>query len=207
MPTEDGIVPRQRTDIDKGPWSWSPVCNSLETMEKLGSNICHAVESTVKSGPILQRTSVQEKLLRLHHTDAHASLLYPMRLVPTISGLILNPSADHKTRSGPTKGSKRRLSSWACSRQRANQPGKPASVSKASMPKRAERWPPEPSPSRNVSTITRPLSPTVCANVSAKVEEHGNKGDTVIWVKMPRASARRTRVRRRSGEAEECVKR
>jgi hypothetical protein len=43
MPTEGRIMPRQRADIDKGPWSWSPVGNGLEAVEKLGGNICHKV--------------------------------------------------------------------------------------------------------------------------------------------------------------------
>jgi hypothetical protein len=39
MPTEGSVIPRQRTDIDKGPWSRPPLGNGLEAVKKLGGNI------------------------------------------------------------------------------------------------------------------------------------------------------------------------
>src|SRR6266704_2824705 len=100
MPTEATIVPRQRTDINKGPWSRLPARNSLEAVEKLGGNIYHALVSTAKSGPILQRTSVQEKLLCLKanvYALVVAVLVYGRRYHTGKPGCGLHPGSDMRT--------------------------------------------------------------------------------------------------------------
>src|SRR5262245_49485520 len=100
MPTESRVVPRQRANIDKRPWPWAPASHGLEAVQKLGGNVCHTIVSTAKSGPILQLTSVQEKLLCL---KAYVCVLvvrvlvYVRRYHTGKSGCGLHPGSDMRT--------------------------------------------------------------------------------------------------------------
>ena len=100
MPTEGGVIPRQRTDIDKGLWSRPPVCNGLEAVKKLDGHICHEIVSTAKSGPRLQLMSVQEKPLCLKACVCAlvvAVLVYVRRYHTGKSGCGLHPGSDMRT--------------------------------------------------------------------------------------------------------------